>query len=296
MSTTSFLDQTYRPILRKLRKRHPGIAIREVTCRTILNRSEISDYTLNCYTGCAHGCVYCYARFMQRFHPHPEPWGRFVDIKMNAIEVLKKQLRRAQPGTVFVSSACDGWQPVESELRLTRRCCELLLERGFDLHVLTKSPLVLRDLDIFANRSVTLGVTLTTLAEKLRKEWEPKACSVEKRLKVLSEARAAGMETSVMFGPLLPWLADTQEAIDGLFRCAADLKVHTIYVDALNPRPRVWSSVSAFLSRRYPDLRQRYSRILFSRTDRETYLRKLRGRILKAAQRSRLSHRLRTCF
>ena len=89
------------------------VAVRETVCKTILNRGGISDYSLNCYTGCAHGCAYCYARYMQRFHPHAEPWGRFVDVKINAVEVLKRQLRRAAPGDVFVSSACDAWQPVE---------------------------------------------------------------------------------------------------------------------------------------------------------------------------------------
>ena len=142
--------------------------VRETVCKTILNRSGLSDYSLNCYTGCTHACVYCYARFMQRFHPHDEPWGAFVDVKVNAVEVLKRQLRRAEPGSVFVSSACDGWQPIEAQWRLTRRCCELLLERGFQMHVLTKSALVLRDLDLFAGRPVQLGITLTTLDEQLQ--------------------------------------------------------------------------------------------------------------------------------
>ena len=64
--------------------------IREIVCKTILNRSELSDYSLNCYTGCTHRCIYCYARFMQRFHPHDEPWGSFADVKVNAIEALKR--------------------------------------------------------------------------------------------------------------------------------------------------------------------------------------------------------------
>ena len=95
---------------------------------------------------------------MQRFHPHDEPWGAFVDVKVNAVEVLKRQLRRAKPGTVFVSSACDGWQPIEAEWRLTRRCCELFLERGFQVHVLTKSALMLRDLDVFTGHSASIGI------------------------------------------------------------------------------------------------------------------------------------------
>ena len=141
----------------------PNVVVREVACKTVLNRSSLGDYSLNCYTGCTHGCAYCYARFMQRFHPHVEPWGAFVDVKANAVETLKRQLRRAAPGEVFISSACDGWQPVEAEYRLTRRCCELLLERGFRLRTLTKSRLILRDLDLFAGHDVRVGVTITSL-------------------------------------------------------------------------------------------------------------------------------------
>jgi DNA repair photolyase len=153
----------------------PPIVVRETACKTILNRTSLGDYSLNCYTGCEHACVYCYARFMQRFHPHAEAWGRFVDVKVNAVEVLRRQLRRAQPGEVFVSSGCDGWQPIEREWRLTRRCCELLLEYGFEVHILTKSGLVLRDLDFFAGRKVQVGVTVTSLDEVLRARWEPRA-------------------------------------------------------------------------------------------------------------------------
>jgi len=76
---------------------------------------------------------------------------------------------------VFVSSGCDGWQPIEREWRLTRRCCELLLEYGFEVHILTKSGLVLRDLDFFAGRKVQVGVTVTSLDEVLRARWEPRA-------------------------------------------------------------------------------------------------------------------------
>ena len=108
-----------------------GVVVREVSCKSLLNRrSGDRGYSFNCYTGCEHGCVYCYARFMQRFHPHQEPWGEFVDVKRNAPDVLRHQLRRLRPSSVFTCSACDGWQPVEAHYRLTRRCCQLLLEAG----------------------------------------------------------------------------------------------------------------------------------------------------------------------
>ena len=147
----------------------PRLTVREVQCRTVLNKGGIGDYSMNCYTGCSHACVYCYARFMQRFHPHPEPWGGFVDVKVNAVEVLQRQLRRMSPGAVFVSSACDAWQPMERERRLTRACVELLLEHGFRVNALTKSALVLRDLDVFAGANARIGVTVTCLDESLRK-------------------------------------------------------------------------------------------------------------------------------
>lgn len=269
--------------------------IREVECKTVLNQTAISDYSLNCYTGCAHGCIYCYARFMQRFHPHAEPWGEFVDVKLNAVEALKWQLRRAKPGDVFVSSACDGWQPVEADRGLTRRCCELLLDYGFQVNVLTKSGLVLRDLDAFAGRSVRIGVTITTLDEGLRRLWEPRAASVEERFRVLAEARRRGLSTAVMFGPLLPFLSDGEASLNALFGRAAEAGVEVIWVDALNPRPRVWPAVSALLRQRFPELHEGYRRILYDARSRASYLAGLRRRVAAAAARHRLSERLAGC-
>ncbi len=277
-------------------KKPAEVVVRETACKTILNRSAISDYSLNCYTGCTHACVYCYARFMQRFHPHPEPWGRFVDVKANAVEVLKRQLRRAEPGEVFVSSACDAWQPIEAECRLTRRCCELLLERGFKVNALTKSALVLRDIDLLRRGRARIGVTVTTLDERLRAVWEPGASTVEERFGVIDEARRAGLETAIMFGPLLPFLSDSQAAIEAMFRRAADLEIDQIWVDALNPRPRVWPAVARLLADRFPDAREPYRRMLFEGKTRASYLATLAQRVAAAAERSSLAGRVEVCW
>ncbi|MBN2581049.1 MAG: radical SAM protein [Pirellulales bacterium] len=274
----------------------PETVVRETVCKTILQRSGLGDYALNCYTGCMHGCVYCYARYMQRFHPHTEPWGNFVDVKVNAVETLKRQLRRAKPGEVFLSSACDGWQPIEADWRLTRRCCELLLERGHRINVLTKSALILRDLKHFAGQDVRIGVTLTTLDERLRKLWEPHAASVQDRLQVLTAAKQLDFETSVMFGPLLPGLSDSREEINALLQRAFQLKVDEIWFDAINPRPRVWPSVAALLRAKFPHLLPRYRRILFDQRVRAEYLQGLRARIEAAADRLALSDRVSTCM
>jgi len=271
---------------------HGGVVVREVVCKSLLNRAGIDDYSFNCYTGCGHGCVYCYARFMQRFHPHTEPWGKFVDVKVNAAEVLARQLRRLKPGSVFTCSACDGWQPVERRYKLTRRCCEMLLDAGFHLGVLTKSELVLRDLDVFAGRDVRVGVTITTPDEAQARLWEPKASSVAARVHILREAKAAGLETAVMFGPLLPEISDTPQALARLFEIAAEVKVDRIWTDALNRRPRVWPSVRTFLRRRRPDLLERYRRVLFDNVYRGEYEEDLGRRVRTAARKVRLTRQL----
>lgn len=269
--------------------------VRETPCRTILNRSGISDYSLNCYTGCAHACVYCYARFMQRFHPHDEPWGEFVDVKTNAVEVLARQLRRAQPGSVFVSSACDGWQPEEARRQLTRECCRLLVAHNFQVNVLTKSALVVRDLDLLSGTTARVGVTVTTLDERLQRLWEPACAPLERRWGVLTQARQAGLKTSVMFGPVLPFFSDSREALLAMLTCAGDLGVDSIWVDQLNPRPRVWPAVQELLRREFPDLVWPYRKVLFEESSRQAYIAQLRRRVRAAAEKLKLSDRVSGC-
>jgi len=269
-----------------------GVVVREVRCRSVLNRGGIDDYSFNCYTGCEHGCGYCYARFMQRFHPHAEEWGRFVDVKVNAVEALARQVRRLPPGDVFTCSACDGWQPVEEHYRLTRECCRLLLDAGFRLSILTKSRLVLRDMDVFQGRRVRLGVTITTADEHWARIWEPAAASVAERAEVLRQAKAAGCDTSVMFGPLLPEISDTDAALAEFFGLAAELRVDRIWTDVLNPRPRVWTSVQEVLRRHSPPLLEHYRRILFDPACREAYRRQLGQRISRAAAAAGVTDRL----
>jgi DNA repair photolyase len=269
-----------------------GVVVREVRCKTLLNRGGIGDYSFNCYVGCGHGCGYCYARFMQRFHPHPEEWGGFVDVRINAAEALTRQLRRAEPGEVFTCSACDGWQPIEEHYRLTRACCRLLLQAGFRLNVLTKSRLVLRDFDLFAGHDVRVGVTITTTEESLARIWEPRASSVADRVEVLRQAKTSGLETAVMFGPLLPGISDSEEALARLFALAAETGVDRIWTDILNPRPRVWPSVQRVLREHCPDAYEHWRRLMFDAAYRQEYQRALDDRIRRAARKVHVAGKL----
>ena len=184
-----------------------GIVIRHLQAKSILSRSGIpgADYCINAYVGCAHACVYCYATFMKRYTGHAEPWGRFVDVKINAPEILRKQLRKTVKGNVMISSVTDAYQPLESKFRLTRQCLELLSEFQFPVDILTKSPLVLRDVDVIRRfEDIDVGITITTDDENMRKVFEPHAPPISARIETLRKLKEQGVRTYVFIGPMLP--------------------------------------------------------------------------------------------
>lgn len=181
------------------------MVIREITVKGVLSKSRVFDYVVNPYTGCQHGCTYCYARFMKRFTGHTEPWGEFVDVKINAPELLKHQITRASLGRVWMSGVCDPYQPLEKQYMLTRKCLEILLAHGWEVTIQTKSPLVLRDVELLQKAPrLEVGLTITTTDEAIRQLFEPKAPSIEARLNALGELHNAGIRTFAMIAPLLP--------------------------------------------------------------------------------------------
>jgi len=185
--------------------------VKEVQAKSILSKSGIpgADYCINAYVGCSHACLYCYATFMKKYTGHAEAWGTFVDVKLNAAELLRKQLRKAVRGHVMVSSVTDAYQPIEVKYRLTRQCLEILLEHQFPVGILTKSPLLLRDLDIIKKfDEIEVGITITTDDEKMRKIFEPGAPPIEARINTLRKLKEQGVRTYVFVGPMLPMNTD----------------------------------------------------------------------------------------
>jgi DNA repair photolyase len=182
------------------------VIIKDIHAKSILNKSQIFDYCVNPYTGCQVNCRYCYASlFMRRYSGHKEPWGEFVDAKVNAPEVLRKQLRRARRGMVWISSVCDPYQPLEAQYELTRRCLKELLQAQFPVNIQTKSKLVLRDLDFFQDfKEIEVGFTITTHDEKIARLFEPGAASVKERFEALETLHRSGIRTFAFIGPLLP--------------------------------------------------------------------------------------------
>lgn len=195
------------------------VIVREIQAKSILSKSEVYDYALNAYVGCQHGCRYCYARFMKRFSGHPEPWGSFVDVKVNAPELLAREVGKKTKGRVWISGVCDAYQELEATYELTRRCLEILVERGWPVTVQTKSPLVLRDLEILKRAAdAEVGFTITTADERIGRIFEPGAPPIAKRIEALGILHAAGIPTFVMVAPLLPGA----EGLAGLLRGKVD--------------------------------------------------------------------------
>jgi len=229
--------------------------VREIPVKTILSVSQIYDYVVNPYTGCQHACSYCYARFMKRFTGHKEPWGEFVDVKINAPELLKKEITRKKPGRVWISGVCDPYQPLESKYKLTRQCLEILQQHSWPVTVQTRSPLVLRDIDVFKKMSdVEVGLTITTANDSIRRLFEPRAPPVQSRIKALAELHAQGIRTYAMIAPMLPGAQDLIPALAG--------KVDYIIVDRMNYHHADW------VYKKY-GLKEGYGNDFFYRTSRE---------------------------
>jgi DNA repair photolyase len=181
--------------------------LKEIFAKTILTKTAIPgfDYCINPYVGCGHGCRYCYASFMKRFTGHLEPWGEFVDVKMNAPDVLRKQLKRARHGVVALSTVTDPYQPVEKKYQLTRKCLEALLDAQFSVNLLTRSPLCLRDMDLFKQfKRIEVGFSITTHDEEVKKIFEPCSPSILSRVKALRALRHEKIATYAFIGPMLP--------------------------------------------------------------------------------------------
>ena len=205
------------------------LKVKEVRAKSILNKSKIFDYCLNPYTGCQINCTYCYARlFMRRYSGHSEAWGEFVDVKVNAPELLKNQLAKAKKGTVWISSVCDPYQPLEAQYALTRCCLKELAKRQFPANIQTKSQLVLRDLDLFQEfETIEVGFTITTDDEQVARLFEPRAASVEERLAALETIHSSGIRTFAFVGPLLP--GNPERLIERL-----EEKVDMVFIDKMN--------------------------------------------------------------
>jgi DNA repair photolyase len=209
------------------------LIVKEIRAKTILSKSKIYPYVVNPYTGCQHGCSYCYARFMKRVTGHKEPWGEFVDVKVNAPELLRKEIKKKKRAEVWVSGVCDPYQPLEEKYRLTRQCLEILARNDWPVIIQTRSPLVLRDMDIIQDaRDFEVGLSVTTADDAVRKLFEPDAPKIEDRIAALDTLHRAGIRTYAMIAPVLPGAEGLAELLKG--------KIDYVIIDRMNYNYADW--------------------------------------------------------
>lgn len=192
---------------------------------------------------------------MKRFTGHTERWGEFLDIKTNAAEAVRKDLSR-QParGVVLLGSVTDAYQNVEREFKITRSVLEVLLEFQFPVSILTKSDLVLRDIDLLTQfKNCEVGLTITTLDEQARKRFEPKSVSSMRRLRCLRILHENDIRTYAFIGPVLPLFTDLR----AIYRAVSGV-CDSIWVEALNSRCGNWEDIRGMLARFYPHLQEEF--------------------------------------
>lgn len=231
--------------------------VKTIECRSILNKSGIPgiDYAINPYVGCTHKCQYCYAVFMKRFSGHTEPWGDFVDIKVNASAILEKQLIRLKRRShISIGTVCDGYQPAEKKYRITRKCLGKLIPYRHSVSILTKSPLVTGDLDLLKQiKDIEVGFTITTLDPKVKRVFEPGTVPPDQRFSAIEILSRNRIRTWVFVAPLLPYFTDSEYMITQIIKKARNAGARHIMFDTLNPYPKVWKNVKRLVKKYFPE-------------------------------------------
>lgn len=240
--------------------------ISEIECQTAINECNFpgGGWAINPYVGCQHNCQYCYARFIKRFTGHTEPWGSFVDARINIAEVLERQLhsKKYRQGQIYIGTVTDPYQPAEEKYRLTRAVLETLRHHPNPISILTKSDLVLRDLDLLKNlRNVDVNFTINTFDEIWKKLVEPDSPSIRQRLAAIKKLTQEKIPVSVMMGPYWPYFTVPEK----MFPKFKELKVKEIFTESFNTTGGNWTGVEAALKKSYPRLADGMREIFFDK-------------------------------
>lgn len=250
------------------------ITIATAPVKTYLSKSKIPgfDYVINPYIGCPHKCVYCYAEYMRKFTGHLEEWGDFLDVKICDAPLKPAKLFRMR---VMLSSVTDPYNPYEKQYELTRRMLKQLAFSQAYACILTKSALVLRDLDILKQMPGSeVALSFSSADERFRELAEPGASSVEEKINALKTLHENGIKTAVMAAPLLPGISDWKAIIE-----ATRPYTDRYGFDSLNMRPAYQKKVMSFVAEHYPHLLSLYADIYLK--EENSYWVKLEQEILQ---------------
>ncbi len=223
--------------------------------KTIITPSKLpgSDYVVNPYSGCAFGCVYCYAEFTRKFTNHMEDeWGKYVDTKINTPELFEKELEKiskkvikqnefktGKKPVIFFGSVTDPYQGIEAKYELTKKCLEIIVEsestNNIEISLLTKSPLVTRDIEIFKKiPNLEIGMTISSVDDNISKLFECYAPPSSLRIQALRKLNDAGLNTYAFVGPLLPHFVANEDSLKKLFEAIKGSGTKRVWVEHIN--------------------------------------------------------------
>ncbi len=244
---------------------------REEPCRTALNRVAGMDFrwSLNPYMGCEHRCTFCYVRAFE--HRADRPWderyGQSIRVKINVADVLKKELARPswKREVVAIGAATDPYQPAEGQYRLTRRCLEVLAAAHNPFGLVTRGPLIVRDVDVLqtgaARAEVEVHVSIPTLDEAVWRKTEVGTAPPRQRLRALRRLVEAGVRAGVGLAPILPGISDRPEQLAAVVRAARDAGATHLWCNLLYLKPGTREHFLDQLARDWPELLPRYERL-----------------------------------
>ena len=253
-----------------------------IQAKTILTKSGLpgSDWVINPYNGCLFGCLYCYAAQIARWKHPDEEWGTYLDVKINAPDLLQKELENLRKkhksknfGSIFFSSVTDPYVGLETKYQLTRKCLDILADFEYEgnISIQTKSPLVIKDIDLLKKlKDVAVGFTITTLDDKVSRFLEVMAPPVSARIKALKELHDAGISTYAFVGPILPHFTNDETKIADLLDKLQEVGVNEVWFEHINLSPKIKSRLFNFLRKEEPKLLPE-----FEKADTEEYREKL---------------------
>jgi DNA repair photolyase len=241
---------------------------REQPCRNALNKVKGMGFgwSLNPYMGCAHRCTFCYVRAFERRadRPSDDRYGRSIRVKVNVAEVLRSELARSswRREHVAIGAATDPYQPVEGRYRLTRACIETLAAARTPFHVITRGPMIVRDVDVLVEAAKRAEVSVTfsvpTLDEEIWRRTEPGTAPPRQRLRALARLVEAGIKAGVGMAPILPGISDRPELLAEVVREARAAGATGIWANLLYLKPGTREHFLAALGRDWPEQLDRY--------------------------------------
>ena len=247
------------------------VAYREEPCRSALNRVRGMPFawSLNPYMGCAHRCTFCYVRAFERRADRPadERYGRSIRVKVNVADVLRSELARPSwdSSEVVLGAATDPYQPAEGRYRLTRACIEVLADRSNPFSIITRGPLIVRDVDVLTAAASRAAVTVTfsvpTLDDSVWRTTEPGTAPPLQRLRALSALASAGIRASVGMAPILPGLSDHPDQLRRVVEAARAVGACGVWANLLHLKPGTREHFLECLARDWPELLPRYERL-----------------------------------